>query len=316
MKIPPHPPLEKGGRNILPAPAPGKGEQRELANPGSLKKASRVNRLRANFLAYPFMDPAIFSIGPLEVRWYGFMYLLGFVAGYFVIRSELHRKNGPVPVEAAGDLLFYLIVGLLIGARVGYALFYNFGNYLYAPWEIFAIWHGGMSFHGGLVGMVVSGWIFARSRKVSFLELSDIGALAAPIGLMLGRMGNFINGELFGRVTTLPWGMVFPAGGPFPRHPSQLYEAFLEGPVLFALLWWLRTRTRMPGEILAVFLICYGIFRFFAEFAREPDAQLGFVLFGLTMGQVLCLTMIAAGLALEVFLRRRSPEEKERPDLQ
>jgi len=264
--------------------------------------------LREHFLAYPAIDPVIFRIGPFEVRWYGFMYLLGFVAGFFVIRSELRRKGGPVPAEAAGDLLFYLIVGLLIGARVGYALFYNLGTYLSAPWEIFAIWHGGMSFHGGLIGMVVSGWIFARSHKAPFLELSDIGALAAPIGLMLGRFGNFINGELFGRVTTLPWGIVFPGGGPLPRHPSQLYEAVLEGPVLFGILWWLRTRTRYHGDILAVFLVCYGIFRFVVEFAREPDPQLGFVLLGLTMGQVLCLAMIAAGFALAVFLRKRGAD--------
>jgi phosphatidylglycerol---prolipoprotein diacylglyceryl transferase len=259
-----------------------------------------------NLLVFPAIDPVIFRIGPIEVRWYGFMYLMGFIAGYFVIRSELRRKDGPVPPEAAGDLLFYLIVGLLIGARVGYALFYNLETYLAAPWEVFAVWHGGMSFHGGLIGMVIAGWIFARSHKAPFLELADIGALAAPIGLMLGRLGNFINGELFGRVTTLPWGIVFPHGGPLPRHPSQLYEAFLEGAVLFTILWCLRTRTRHHGDLLAIFLVCYGIFRFIAEFAREPDPQLGFIFLGLTMGQVLCLAMIVAGMALAVFIRSRN----------
>jgi phosphatidylglycerol:prolipoprotein diacylglycerol transferase len=254
--------------------------------------------------SYPFIDPVLWRIGPLELRWYGLTYLLGFVAGYFVIRAELRRKEGPIPVESADDLLFYLILGLLIGARLGYALIYNFGVYAYAPWEILAIWHGGMSFHGGLAGMVVGGWIFARRRGVPFLELADIGALAAPIGLMLGRIGNFINGELYGRVTTLPWGIVFPLGGSLPRHPSQLYEALFEGPVLFAILWWFRLRVREPGEVLAAFLIGYGVFRFTIEFFREPDPQIGFIMQWLTMGQILCVCMIAAGVGLFIYLRR------------
>ncbi|MEJ2718955.1 MAG: prolipoprotein diacylglyceryl transferase [Deltaproteobacteria bacterium] len=254
--------------------------------------------------AYPFIDPVLWRIGPLELRWYGLMYLLGFIAGYFVIRSELRRKGGPIPVESADDLLFYLILGLLIGARLGYALIYNFPVYAHAPWEILAIWHGGMSFHGGLAGMVIGGWIFARRRGVSFLELADIGALAAPIGLMLGRIGNFINGELYGRVTTLPWGIVFPLGGSLPRHPSQLYEALFEGPVLFAILWWLRLRVRQPGEVLVSFLIGYGIFRFTIEFFREPDPQIGFIMKWFTMGQILCTCMIVAGLGLLIYLRK------------
>jgi len=245
-----------------------------------------------------FIDPVIFRIGPLELRWYGFMYLVGFVCGYFVIRSELRRRQGPVPKEAAEDLLFYLILGLLLGGRIGYVLFYNLESYLSAPWEIFFVWHGGMSFHGGLVGMVLSGYVFARRHDAAFLELADIGALASPLGLMLGRLGNFINGELFGRVTDLPWGMVFPLGGDLPRHPSQLYEAVLEGPVLFGLLWWLRLRTRSHGQLLSAFLILYGTFRFLAEFFREPDPQLGFIAFGLSMGQILCLVMILAGIGL------------------
>lgn len=255
-------------------------------------------------LSYLAIDPVLWRIGPLELRWYGFMYLLGFVAAYFVIRAELKRNGGPVPVEAADDLLFYLILGLLIGGRLGYALIYNFDVYSRAPWEILAIWHGGMSFHGGLLGMIVSGWIFARRYHASFMELADIGALASPIGLMLGRLGNFINGELFGRVTTLPWGIVFPEGGPLPRHPSQLYESFLEGPVLFALLWWLRRRVRHSGEVLASFLVMYGVMRFSVEFFREPDPQIGFLMHWLTMGQILCLLMIAAGIGLFIYLNR------------
>jgi phosphatidylglycerol:prolipoprotein diacylglycerol transferase len=254
-------------------------------------------------LPFPHIDPVLFRIGPVEVRWYGFMYLLGFATGYMVIRAELRRKNGPIPVAMADDLLFYLIVGLLLGARLGYAVFYNLEAYAQAPWEILAVWHGGMSFHGGLMGMVISGWIFARKHRAPFMELADIGALSAPIGLMLGRVGNFINGELFGRVTTLPWGIVFPTGGPLPRHPSQLYEAILEGPVLFGILWWLRVRTRRPGEVLVAFLIGYGLFRFIVEFFREPDPQLGFIFAWITMGQILCVFMIAAGIGLYLYLR-------------
>jgi len=235
------------------------------------------------------------------------MYLLAFVLGYFVIRSELKRKLGAVPVEAADDLLFYLIMGLLLGGRIGYVLFYNLKEYLHAPWEVFAIWHGGMSFHGGLIGMLVSGYFFARKRKAVFLDLADIGALAAPLGLMLGRIGNFINGELYGRVTSVPWGIVFPGGGPLPRHPSQLYEALFEGPILFIILWCLRTRLKTPGELLVAFLWGYGIFRFTIEFFREPDPQLGFLIEGLTMGQLLCLGMIAGGVGLLIYIRLTQP---------
>jgi phosphatidylglycerol---prolipoprotein diacylglyceryl transferase len=249
-------------------------------------------------------------LGPLEVRWYGFMYLLGFVAAYFVIRSELKRRGGPIPAENADDFLFYLILGVLIGGRVGYVLFYNLPAYIRAPWEILAVWHGGMSFHGGLVGMVVSGIIFARARNAPFWVLADIGAMAAPIGLMLGRLGNFINGELFGRVTSVPWGIVFPGGGSLPRHPSQLYEAFLEGPVLFTLLWLSRKKTRRPGEILCIFLAFYGVARFVVEFFREPDPQLGFIFHGLTMGQLLCLGMIlCSGVLWFLLPRGQSPKE-------
>jgi phosphatidylglycerol:prolipoprotein diacylglycerol transferase len=251
---------------------------------------------------YLFIDPVLLRLGPLEIRWYGTMYLLGFIVAYFIIKSELRRRKGPIPVEQADDLLFYLILGLLIGARLGYVLFYNLPVYLAAPWEVFAVWHGGMSFHGGLIGMIVTGLIFARRRNAPFLELADIGALSAPIGLMLGRIGNFINGEVFGRVTTLPWGIVFPLGGSLPRHPSQLYEALFEGPVLFLFLWWLRRRTKRHGEILAAFLIGYGVLRFLIEFVREPDPQLGFVLFWLTMGQILCLGMICAGIGLLFYV--------------
>lgn len=251
----------------------------------------------------PFIDPVFFTIGPVQLRWYGLMYLLGFCAAYFVIKSELRRKQGPISADLADDFLFYLIVGLLLGGRIGYVFFYNLEAYSKAPWEIFFIWHGGMSFHGGLVGMIVSGFIYSRKKNASFLELADIGALSAPIGLMLGRIGNFINCELYGRVTDVPWGIVFPAGGDLPRHPSQLYESFFEGPALFFILWLLR-RHVTPGQLLATFLVCYGVFRFTIEFFREPDPQLGFIASWLTMGQILCFVMILAGFALFCALSR------------
>jgi phosphatidylglycerol---prolipoprotein diacylglyceryl transferase len=256
---------------------------------------------------YLLIDPILVRIGPLEIHWYGVMYLLGFIAAYFVIRSELRRK-GPLPAESAEDMLFFMIVGLLLGARLGYVLFYNLSHYLEFPLDLLAFWKGGMSFHGGLVGIVVAGLIFAKRRRVRFLELADIGALSAPLGLMLGRFGNFINGELYGRITDLPWGIVFPTGGPLPRHPSQLYESFLEGPVLFGFLWWLRLRTRNNGELLAAFLMGYGILRFGIEFFREPDPQLGFIVSFLTMGQILCLCMIAAGAGLFMYVRKKKEQ--------
>ncbi len=260
----------------------------------------------------PFIDPVLLRLGPLEIRWYGLMYLGGFIAAYFVIRSELKRRENLLPVEKAEDFLFYLIVGLLVGARLGYVVFYNLPNYLSAPWEIFFVWHGGMSFHGGLIGMIISGSIFAHKNQAGFWELSDIGALSAPIGLMLGRIGNFINCELYGRVTTLPWGIVFPEGGMLPRHPSQLYESFFEGPVLFALLWFTRKRFKTPGMTLACFLVGYGVFRFLLEFLREPDVQLGFLLGGLTMGQLLCIAMITAGILLAIYLKKKVAGRKGR----
>ena len=270
--------------------------------------------MQSSEVPYHFIDPVLlrigpielpwFQIGPLELRWYGLMYVVGFIVAYFIIRHELRRKNGPIAVEEADDLLFYCIVGLLIGGRLGYAIIYNLKVYVSAPWEILALWHGGMSFHGGLIGIMIAGWIFARRRNASYLELADIVVLSAPLGVMLGRIGNFINGELFGRPSTLPWAMVFPQGGNIPRHPSQLYEAFFEGFVIFCLLWWLKTKLRRPGELLCAYLILYGVFRFMVEFFREPDAHIGFVLTWFTTGQILCVSMIVAGTIFMLILQR------------
>ncbi len=259
-----------------------------------------------------FIDPVLLQLGPLSLRWYGLMYLVAFVVAFCLIRSELKRRGGPVPAACADDLLFHMILGVLIGGRLGYVLIYNLPHYLSHPLEVFAIWQGGMSFHGGMIGMIVMGFVYARRTGVSFLELADVVVIAAPIGLMFGRFGNFINGELFGRVTDLPWGMVFPMGGPLPRHPSQLYQALTEGLVLFLFLYRLRLHVSKPGSVLAAFIIGYGAIRFLVEFFREPDPQLGFVLAHFSMGQVLCLGMILLGLVLLIYVWWNGSSHNER----
>ncbi|MGM0403399.1 MAG: prolipoprotein diacylglyceryl transferase [Thermodesulfobacteriota bacterium] len=253
-------------------------------------------------MTYPMIDPVIFEIGPLQVRWYGLMYIIGFACAYLILLYLSRRRVFRIDRNEIEDLLVYGIIGLLLGARVGYCLFYNLEFYLANPLKILAVWEGGLSFHGGLIGLVIAGAVFARIRKKSFLMLVDMGAVAATPGLFFGRIGNFINGELYGRVTDVPWGMVFPGAGPYPRHPSQLYEALLEGLVLFAVLFFLSLKVRLRGVLIAVFLMGYGLARFFVEFFREPDAHIGFVAAALTMGQVLSLFMAAAGAAVFVVL--------------
>jgi len=256
-------------------------------------------------LAYPHIDPVIFRIGPLAVRWYGLMYLIGFLAAWLVIRHLARLRNLPLDKDDLSDLLFYGVVGVILGGRLGYTLFYNLSYYLDHPLRIFAVWEGGMSFHGGLLGVIVAALIFCRRKKLPPLATGDILVTAATIGLGLGRLGNFINGELWGRITDVPWGMVFPGAGPQPRHPSQLYEAFLEGPVLFLILWTLHRRKAAPGVPFFSFFLFYGLFRFSIEFFRQPDVQLGFLWGGATMGQLLSLPMIITGIAgLVICLRR------------
>lgn len=253
----------------------------------------------------PQIDPILLHIGPLAVRWYGMMYLLGFVAAFFIISRLAPRRQLPLNHDAVSDLLFYIVIGVILGGRLGYVLFYNFSYFISHPLQIFAVWQGGMSFHGGLTGVVVATIFYCRRHTIAILPLADILAIAATIGLGLGRIGNFINGELWGRVTTLPWGFVFPAAGPEPRHPSQLYEALLEGPVMFFILYWLFTRKVKDGVIFFSFLIFYGIGRFIIEFFREPDQQIGFFWGGATMGQLLCLAMLLLGSAGLFWLKRR-----------
>ncbi len=257
-------------------------------------------------LPYPNINPVLIAIGPFQVRWYGLMYLLGFIISYGLVRYQLvRRKTLSLTRDQLLDLYFLLILGLILGARLGYVLFYNLKDYLQHPWEVVAVWHGGMSFHGGMAGAFLAGWWFCRKNRVSLFSLGDLVITTAPIGLGLGRLANFINGELFGRVTSVPWGMIFPQGGPLPRHPSQLYEAILEGGVIFTILWVRKNKTAFRGELVADFLILYGLFRFLVEFFREPDAQIGYLWGFLTMGQLLSSLMILGGVLLCLILRMR-----------
>jgi phosphatidylglycerol:prolipoprotein diacylglycerol transferase len=256
-------------------------------------------------LTHPQFDPVVFSVGPLAVRWYGLMYLLAFASFWWLGTRRIDSGRAPVTREQLDDLLFGGIVGVILGGRLGYVLFYKPGYYLSHPLEIFAIWQGGMSFHGGFLGVLVAMAFVAYRQRVNWWDLMDYVAPLVPIGLGAGRFGNFINGELWGRVTDVPWGMVFRGGGPLPRHPSQLYQMALEGFTLFALLWWFSSRPRPRMQVSALFLIGYGSFRFIGEFAREPDSFLGFLALGLSMGQWLSLPMIVAGIFLWIRSSRR-----------
>lgn len=262
-------------------------------------------------LPYPHIDPVLIKIGPFQLRWYGLMYVLGFLAAYFLIKRQRRARRIGLQGAALQDLILFLAIGLIIGARLGYILFYqfpNFSEYLKNPLEIIAIWHGGMSFHGGLIGAITAGILFCRRRGLPLADVADTVIVTAPIGLGLGRIGNFINGELFGRISSVPWAMVFPGGGPEPRHPSQLYEATLEGLVLFVLLWSLKDFRFRPGVMVCLFLGGYGILRFIVEFFREPDPQIGLFWGLFSMGQLLCAAMVLAAVILWTLLRRQGPE--------
>ncbi|MFO7965105.1 MAG: prolipoprotein diacylglyceryl transferase [Desulfobacterales bacterium] len=256
-------------------------------------------------IPYPNIDPTIIEIGPVSIRWYGVMYAAGFLAAYYLVKTQEKAKRLGLEGPLLQDLFLHLVIGLIAGARFGYILFYQFGNlaeYARHPLEIIAVWHGGMSFHGGLAGAVIAGFFFCRRRGLPALNTGDTVIVAAPIGLGLGRIGNFINGELWGRPTSVPWAMVFPEAGPIPRHPSQLYEAFLEGLVLFILLWRLKDYSMKPGAMVCFFLGGYGIFRFIAEFFRQPDPQIGLLFNLFTIGQVFSVLMIIAAAILWRFL--------------
>ena len=256
---------------------------------------------------FPTIDPVFLSIGPLQFRWYGLMYVLAFIATYFIIRSEVRRKQLSLTPDDVADLVFYGAMGVVLGGRLGYILFYNLGFYLANPLKLFAVWEGGMSFHGGALGVILAFVLYARRKKLPFLTLIDIAALCAPVGLGLGRIGNFINAELYGRPTDLPWGMIFPGSDGLPRHPSQLYEAFLEGIALFAIVRFMSRRSPATGVSAWTFCAGYGLFRFIVEFFRQPDSQMG-LFFGLfSMGQLLSLPMFLLGSFMVFRLLQRTP---------
>lgn len=259
-------------------------------------------------MLYPHIDPVAISLGSFEVRWYGLMYLVAFGVGWILLRYRARRCPG----WSAGDvddLQTCVMLGIILGARLGYVLFYDLTAYLRDPAEILRVWNGGMSFHGGLLGVLAAFWYFARTRRRNFWDVADAVAPVIPQGLFWGRIGNFINGELWGKVSDVPWAMVFPSGGPLPRHPSQLYEAALEGALLFAILWLYAAKPRKPGAVAGLFALGYGVCRFAVEFVRVPDAQIGYLAFGwLTMGQALCVPLIAAGLWLT--LRTAPPQTR------
>ncbi|MDD3518174.1 MAG: prolipoprotein diacylglyceryl transferase [Chromatiales bacterium] len=256
-------------------------------------------------LTYPVIDPVALDLGPLKIHWYGIMYLIGFLGFWWLGKLRARRADSPVTPDQVTDLLFYGVLGVVLGGRVGYVLFYNLETFLSNPLTIFYIWQGGMSFHGGFLGVLFVVWLYMR-RKGGFLRLTDFVAPMIPIGLGAGRIGNFINGELWGKPTDVWWGMVFPGAGEIARHPSQLYQAGLEGLALFLILWFYSARPRPTGVVSGMFLLFYGLFRFLIEFVREPDAHIGYLAWGwLTMGQLLSLPMILGGILMIVWAVRR-----------
>ncbi len=249
-------------------------------------------------LVFPNIDPVAVEIGPLAIRWYALAYIAGLAIGWRYLRVLASRGVAPFDRRQIDDLLFWVTIGVIVGGRIGSTLFYDLDGFLADPPRLFRIWEGGMSFHGGLLGVVAALWWFARKEKAPVLSVADVVAVAVPVGLFFGRIANFVNGELYGRVSDLPWAMSFPAGGPEPRHPSQLYEAVLEGLVLFAVLAWLAHARRgfaRRGLLAGVFLAGYAVLRTGVEFFREPDAHIGFLAGGVTMGQLLSIPMLFAG---------------------
>jgi phosphatidylglycerol:prolipoprotein diacylglycerol transferase len=264
-------------------------------------------------LPYPHIDPVFLHLGPVQLRWYGLMYMLSFIIGYFLLRRYAKFRKLNLSDDDLYDLLFYLILGVMIGGRLGYVLLYDLRNYLDQPLSILAIWQGGMSFHGGFVGVMLAALYITRKKGWNFWEIADLVCAVVPIGLGLGRIGNFINGELFGRPSNVAWAMVFPEGGPMPRHPSQLYEALLEGLVLFFVLRWLYRKNLYHGTVFWGLIAFYGLFRFFVEFFREPDAQIGYDLGPFTRGQLLSFPMLVVGFVMMITYARRSPLPKSQP---
>ena len=266
-------------------------------------------------LPFPAINPVLIHLGPLAIRWYALAYIVGIIAGWYYARVIIASERlwgGPAPMTVIDfdDFVVWITLGIILGGRTGYVLFYNLPHFLENPLQMFELWNGGMSFHGGILGCSAAIILFALKRHISILSLGDVTAAVAPIGLFLGRLANFINGELWGRPTDVPWAMIFPNGGPVPRHPSQLYEAMLEGVVLFIVLslmvraGWLKR----PGVITGSFALSYGIARIICEFFREPDVQLGFLWGGLTMGMLLCIPLMLGGIVILAVAFRRRPQ--------
>lgn len=253
----------------------------------------------------PAIDPVFLRLGPLEFRWYGLMYILGFLAAFFIIKSQANKRALQISSETLSDIVFTIALGIVLGGRAGYILFYNLAWYLAHPLKVFAVWEGGMSFHGGMLGGILAAFYIFRKNSLNFWVMIDIISLTAPIGLGFGRIGNFINGELYGRVTDRSWGVIFPSGGNLPRHPSQLYEAFLEGVLLLLLVWGINRTSPPKGVVFWTVISGYGFFRFIVEFFREPDQQLGFLWGGATMGQLLSLPMLVLGAIMIIRAYRK-----------
>jgi phosphatidylglycerol:prolipoprotein diacylglycerol transferase len=268
-------------------------------------------------LMYPQIDPVALQIGPVAIHWYGITYLVAFALFMFLGTRRLRHEPfasitgpGAWSRKDVEDILFLGVLGVIVGGRLGYCLFYKPGYYLQHPLEVFFVWQGGMAFHGGMLGVIGAMLWFAHSRQRPWMQVADFVAPCVPTGLAAGRVGNFINGELWGRFASpdLPWGMVFPqSGSMLPRHPSQVYQFLLEGLLLFALLWLYARKRRAEGQVAAMFLIGYGVLRFVAEFFREPDAFLGLLSLGMSMGQWLCVPMVLAGIAMWVYCGKREP---------
>ena len=255
-------------------------------------------------LNYPSLDPVVFRWGVFQIYWYGIMYLIGFTAAWILGHYRIKKQPGVWQPGMIDDLLFYGALGVILGGRLGYVLFYDLIFYFQHPQTIMYIWRGGMSFHGGLLGVLLALAFFAKHKKLSYLAVGDFVAPLVPIGLGVGRLGNFINGELWGKVSTVPWGMIFPEGGPLPRHPSQLYEALLEGALLFLIMWCYTAKPRSVGAASGLFLMCYGLFRCFSELFRQPDMQWGYLVWDwVTMGQLLSIPMVILGTILWVRAR-------------
>ncbi|MFO0773610.1 MAG: prolipoprotein diacylglyceryl transferase [Nitrospiraceae bacterium] len=251
-----------------------------------------------HMLPYPNISPVIVQLGPLALRWYGLMYLIGLTGAYFLVKRRVEEQKLGLSGDQVYDMVVYAALGVFLGGRLGYVLFYNLGYYLEHPLKIFAVWEGGMSFHGGLLGVITSLIWYARKTGMAIYTVADLAAAVTPLGLGFGRIGNFINGELFGRPTDVAWCMVFPMGGPDCRHPSQLYEAMLEGVLLFTVLWLIYKTSPPPGTLLWSFLAGYGTCRVIVEFFREPDAQMGTFLGGISMGQALSAPMFLIGVTM------------------